>query len=97
MAMILAVRERAAERRHGAGLAGPDAVDDELVAALGAGVLMAIAAHGREHGGAVDVQIVPQEFDEDATAPRRPRRQKARRNRHYGRRHATGIAIHQPL
>src|SRR5215471_442819 len=62
----LAFRESAPERRHGAGLAIPDARDDKFVAAFGAcqlrplafgaaAVLVAIAAQGREHGGAIDV------------------------------------------
>src|SRR5215470_18322902 len=62
----LPFRKTAPERRHGAGLAVPDAVDDVFVAAFGAGqlrapacraaaVLVAIAAHGREHGGSINI------------------------------------------
>src|ERR1700719_176848 len=62
----LTFRERAAERWHGADFTLFDALNDEFVAALGVGqlrplpfsataVLVAKAARGREHGGAIDV------------------------------------------
>src|SRR5579871_4711612 len=62
----LAFGERAAKRRHRAWLAVADSRDDEIVAARRSGkfrppargtaaVLVAKAAHGREHGLAVDV------------------------------------------
>src|SRR3984893_11124292 len=62
----LTFRERATERRHSADFTAFYALNDEFVAAFGAGqlrplafgaaaVLVAIAAQGREHGWAVDV------------------------------------------